>query len=263
MERLARFETLTRLGFAARGLLYVVVAYLALRTGQTTGTSGALESLAGHIGAVPLLIIALGLFAYGIWRIAEAALDLEGHGSNAQGSIMRGAHGLSGAAHVILGFAALSLALGNGGTAGDSAGAQGTTSWLLGFPGGAVAVRLLGVALLALGLSQIVAAVRLRFLRQLDARAAQQDWIRWVGRLGYIARGIVFGLVGIFFWRAGNSADPQEAGGMGEALAALPGWWQTAVAAGLALFGVFSIVQAIYRRITDPHVVERLKARMA
>lgn len=263
MERLARFETLTRLGFAARGLLYLVVAYLALRTGQTTGTSGALESLAGDIGALPLLIIALGLFAYGIWRIAEAALDLEGQGSNTKGSVTRAAHGLSGAAHVLLGVAALSLALGSSSTAGDSAGAQGTTSWLLGFPGGAVAVRLLGVVLLALGLSQIIAAVKLRFLRQLDPRAAQQAWVHWVGRLGYMARGIVFGLVGIFFWRAGSSANPQDAGGMGEALAALPGWSQTAVAAGLALFGIFSIVQAIHRRITDPHVVERLKAHMA
>lgn len=263
MNAVARFETLTRLGFAARGLLYLTVGYLAIEAGRATGTSGALRSLAeGGIGRVALAVIALGLLAYGTWRLAEAIVDIEGHGSDTKGRLVRAGHALSGIAHLLLAVLAVRLALGSAGES-SGGGATGTTSWVLALPGGTVLVRLIGIGLLLAGLAQIAQAVRLRFLRQLDAQAARQEWVKWTGRLGYIARGAVFVLVGIFFWRAGASANAQEAGGMGEALASLPGWWQTAVAAGLALFGIFSIVQAIYRRITDPHVVERLKARVA
>jgi hypothetical protein len=151
---------------------------------------------------------------------------------------------------------------GSGG-GGEGESARSATSWLLDLPAGATIVRLVGVVLMAVGAYQAVQAIRLRFLRQLDARAASQAWVKWVGRLGYLARGAVFILIGSFFWRAGETANAQQAGGMGDAIGSLSGWMQVAVAAGLALFGLFSIVQAIYRRITDPHAVERLKARFA
>ncbi len=64
------------------------------------------------------------------------------------------------------------------------------------------------------------------------------------------------------FWRAGAFESAGAAGGTGEALASLSGTTQIVVAAGLVMFGIFSLVQAVYRRITDPHVVERLQARM-
>lgn len=262
MNSVSKFETFTRLGFAARGLIYIMIGYLAIEAGRATGTSGVLDHF-GNSGParIALAVVALGLLAYGAWRISEAALDIEGHGDDAKGVAVRIAHGLSGIAHLLLGFLALGLSLdllAGGGQDGERA--QSLTAWLLDLPAGELLVRLVGVGFMAAGATQIVKAVRLGFLKQLEAEAARREWVKWSGRLGYLARGLLFFLVGIFFWQAGATSDAEEAGGLGDALGALSGTTQAAVAGGLVLFGVFSLVQAIYRRITNPRLIERLKA---
>lgn len=263
MGSIARFETLTRIGFAARGLTYILIGWLALRVGQAAGPADALRTLADDgSGRLVLALAAVGLFAYGAWRLLEAALDLEGAGDDAKGAAVRAGHGLSGAAHLFLGFTALELALGTAAGGGDGETARAATSWVLALPAGSILVRVVAVVLLLAGLFQIVEAVQLRFLKQLERGAAAKPWVRWTGRLGYLARGAVFVLVGWSFWRA-SSEGAAAAGGTGDALGTLSGTAQAVVAGGLLMFGVFSLVQAAYRRITDPQVAERLRARLA
>lgn len=263
MGSIARFETLTRIGFAARGLTYMLIGWLALRAGRAAGASDALGTLAGGgLGTLLLALSAVGLFAYGAWRLLEASLDIEGAGNDTKGIAIRVGHGLSGAAHLFLGFTAMQLALGADSGGGDGESARAATSWILDLPAGGVLVRLIAAGLMATGAFQLVEAIQLRFLKQLEPRAASTAWIKWVGRLGYLARGLVFVLVGLMFWRAGSEGSATAAGGTGEALAGLSGTSQMIVAAGLILFGIFSVVQAVYRRITDPQVIERLRARL-
>jgi hypothetical protein len=259
MNRLTNLETFTRLGFAARGVLYILVGYLAISAGRELSSSGVLRHLAdGGFSQLLLGIMALGLLAYGAWRIAEAALDLEGHGGKAKGVVARGGHALSGATHLLLGLLALGLALGLMKAGGGQDGAQTATAWVLGLPGGEMILRLIALGFIAGGLAQIYSAYRLDFLKQLDGRACRLEAVKWSGRLGYAARGIVFAIVGVFLWRAGAAHDPGQVAGTGEALASLSGWQHLLVAVGLFLFGVFSLVQAVYRRITNPDVVARL-----
>ena len=52
--------TLTRLGFASRGLLYLVIGFLILRTGRTEDTSGALSVLAEGGGRILLALMIAG-----------------------------------------------------------------------------------------------------------------------------------------------------------------------------------------------------------
>ncbi len=263
MAPIARFETLTRLGFAARGLAYILIGWLALRAGQAAGASEALATLAGDgFGTALLALAAVGLAAYGAWRLLEAALDLEGAGDDASGRAVRAGHGLSGLAHLFLALAVLQMAFGSGGGSDDGETARAATSWLLSLPAGGVLVRLVAIGLMAAGLFQFVEAVRLSFLKQLEPAAAQKSWVQWSGRLGYAARGLVFGLVGLGFWRAGDSANPAAAGGLGEALAGTSGAMFTGIALGLLLFGIFSLVQARYRRIADPEVGNRLRSAL-
>lgn len=263
MDSIARFETLTRLGFAARGLTYILIGWLAIEAGRAAGAADALATLADGPGRLLLGLISVGLFAYGAWKLAEAALDLEGAGGDAKGGAKRVAHVLSGVVHLLLALTALELAIGAPTADGDGATARTATSWLLDLPGGSLIVRLVALALLGAGAYQVVQAVRLRFLKQLEPRAAAQAWVKWAGRIGYLARGVVFVLIALMLWRAGAAESAAAAGGTGDALAALSGTTRTVVAGGLALFGVFSLVQAIYRRITNPQVLDRLRARVA
>lgn len=83
--------------------------------------------------------------------------------------------------------------------------------------------------------------------------------MRWAGCLGYLARGAVFILIGLLLWRAAGAGDPGQAGGVGEALGAVSAGTRLAIALGLGLFGVFSLVQAVYRRIPNPQVGHRLE----
>lgn len=263
MNSVSKFETFTRLGFAARGLIYIMIGYLSIEAGRATGSTGVLDHFGNSAPArIALVVVAIGLLAYGAWRISEAALDIEGHGDDAKGVAVRIAHGLSGIAHLLLGVLALGLSLNLlAGSSQDGESARSLTTWLLDLPAGEILVRLVGLGFMAAGAAQIVKAVRLGFLKQLEAKAARQEWVKWIGRLGYLARGLLFFLVGVFFWQAGATSDAEEAGGLGDALGSLPGTAQAAVAGGLVLFGIFSLVQAIYRRITNPRLAERMKAQ--
>lgn len=123
MHAVPRFETFTRLGFAARGVLYILIAYLAIAAGRNAGSADVLRSLAeGGASRLVLVIIALGLLAYRAWRGLEAAMDLEGAGQGAKGAATRLGHGMSGLAHLVLGLLAAGLALGlvgSGGSGGE------------------------------------------------------------------------------------------------------------------------------------------------
>jgi hypothetical protein len=249
---------LTRVGFAARGTLYLLIGYLALRSGRTEDGAGAISYIGSGAGKPLLAFMGLGFLAYALWRLSEALIDSEGNGSDAKGAGVRAAGAMSGFIHVGLGLLALSIGLGNGGSSGGGGTREGAAK-ALSLPAGELILILAAAVLLLTGLAQLAKAWKADFLRHLDPSVARRDWVGWLGRAGYAARGTVFLLMGWFFWRGARDSDASEAGGMGEALSALPATLQTAVAAGLFLFGLFSFVEARHRRINDPHVLDRLK----
>jgi hypothetical protein len=259
MLNVGSMTTLTRLGFASRGLMYLIIGYLALRTGRTEDGSGALSYIGSGSGKALLVLMALGFFAYALWRLSEALIDSEGAGANAEGYAVRAGGAASGLIHLGLGFFALQLGLGTGGSNGGTGATQGGAATALSFPGGELALTVAAVAIGLTGAFQLVKAAKANFLRQLDPAAASRKWVEWLGRSGYAARGIVFLVMSWFFFKAASASDAEKAGGMGEALSWLPATLQTMVAFGLFLFGLFSLVEARFRRINDPHVLNRLQ----
>lgn len=258
MLSIPSLEMLTRIGFAARGVMYCLIGYLALRSGRGEDGSGALAYLADGSGKLLLGLMALGFLAYGIWRLSEALIDTEGHGSDAKGLAVRTGGAASGIIHAGLAVVAANLAFGRAGGAGREGAQQGAET-ALAVPGGALLLGLAGLALIGTGLWQIVKAARADFLRPLDGQAARRPWVIGLGRTGYFARGLVFLIMGWFLLKAGLAADASQAGGMDAVLQSLSSGLRYAVALGLLLFGVFSFVEASYRRINDPDVLSRLK----
>lgn len=248
MNASSRLTMLTRLGFAARGLLYIVIALLVLLTGRAEDPSGALEYLGRGGGRILLGVIAAGLCAYGVWRLADAAFDIERHGSQRDGLLERLGAAASGVVHLFLAWQAIRLIQGAA-SAGD--GTREGTRAALGLPGGATMVILAGVVLLAVGGFQLIKAVKGTFLDHLDPQVARQAWVQWSGRAGYAARGLVFLITSYFLLTAGFTEQASEAGGTAKALGWLSSPWDVLVAVGLLAFGLFSIVEARFRRLHD------------
>jgi hypothetical protein len=254
MNASARLTTLTRLGFAARGLLYLTIAYLILRTGRAEDTSGALEVLASGAGKWLMVLVTLGLAAYGLWRLADAAFNIEGHEKTGKGTAERIGAAASGLVHLFLAWQAVRLigsARASSGSSGGGSGAEEGAQTALALPGGQLLLLIGGLVLIGVGLYQFVKAYKFSFCKHLDQRVANEPWVRWTGRAGYAARGLVFLISGWFLAKAGAQEQASEAGGMEQALAWLTSPWDTLVAVGLALFGIFSLIEARYRIIHD------------
>jgi hypothetical protein len=158
----------------------------------------------------------------------------------------------SGAIYLYLAFMAFRIMLGARQVGG---GAHENAATALHLPAGDLALWVAAAVLAGAGLVQLWKAGSCSFLKHLDA-AAQRPFAKWLGRIGYSARGVIFLTVGWLLARAAMNRSAAEAGGLEQALDALRGPLQFPVAAGLALFGVYSLVEARYRSIHKPPVEE-------
>ena len=132
---------------------------------------------------------------------------------------------------------------------------------VLDLPGGDLVLSGVAVGLVIAGMNQLWKAIRCRFMRRLREGAGEKEWIKWMGRLGYAARGIIFLVVAWTVYRAATDHRATEAGNLESALDILRGPFLAPIAAGLMLFGLFSLVEARYRRIHRPPV-EKVERQM-
>lgn len=256
------FLFFTRAGFAARGILYLLVAWLALHFGRSEDTGGAMEYVKSEAGDFVLGAMAVGFAAYGAWRLLDAVLDLQRKGSDAKGLGKRAVGVGGGLVHLGLGFSAARLALAGGGAADASDRAEKGASAAMDLPGGEAVLYIAAAALAVAGVVQLSVAFRRSFLRHLEPGARQIGWISVAGCCGYAARGIVFLTAAWLAMRAGLNHHASEAGALGDALGSLPSTLRMLVAGGLALFGVYSLVEARYRILADPQVTDRIRDAM-
>ncbi|MFK4874120.1 DUF1206 domain-containing protein [Novosphingobium sp. ZW T3_23] len=259
-----RMTMLARLGFAARGLVYILVGWLAfdasLSGAEPSDNQGALGTLSDtQLGHGILAICAIGFAGYAFWRLAEGALDPEARGRTSKGKFERLAYLVSGAANALLCVIAGKLALrqspANHGSPGDES-AQSWSAWLLDKPGGVALLLAVGVGLFLVAAAQAIKAYKANF-DEMGGDVPAPSYVRWIGRLGYGARAVVFAMIGWLLISAALQHDPSRAGGLGDALAELRAqpegaWILAIIGAGLSLFGVFSLVEARYRRLTVP-----------
>ncbi|MFD1106710.1 DUF1206 domain-containing protein [Sphingobium olei] len=257
-----RMTLLARIGFAARGLVYILIGWFALDVaihgGQPMDNQGALGTLASApLGHALLAVCAAGFLGYAIWRLTEAATDPENRSRDFKGRFERVGYAVSGLTHLVLTVAAGRIALrqasAQGGSPGDQK-AESWSGWLMQQPGGPALLTLVGVGFLAVAAAQAIKAYKARF-DELDSRAPAPHYVRWIGRCGYAARAIIFAIIGWFLTDAAMNQDADRAGGLGEALRQLRaqpegGVVMATVAVGLLLFGLFSLIEARYRRIS-------------
>jgi Domain of Unknown Function (DUF1206) len=260
-DRLARtgaFEWLARAGLASRGVVYAVIGVLALKLalgdgGKATNQQGALRTIADRpFGKTLLVLVAIGLAGYALWRLVRAAL---GHGPEQSDSgTDRIAALASGIAYAILCVTAVKILAGASTGSGTP---KKATGGVLDWTGGPLLVGIAGVVLIGVGGYQGYKGITTKFLE--DAKTEQMSSeVRRVftalGVFGHVARAVVFTLIGYGLIRAAIDYDPDKAVGLDGALLKLANasygpWLLGLVAAGLIGFAAFSLAEARYRRV--------------
>jgi hypothetical protein len=248
-------------GFAARGLLYGLIGFLAFQ-GHAEDPRGALGWAHDHSGSPVLIPLGIGFAAYAVWRLLAAACDADDHGSDTKGRLVRLGGAFIGLIYLGFALATVKLALFHDKGGGPSAADQGAST-AMDLPGGPFILYAAAAGFLAAGLWQFTRAWKLKFLKRVTDWAARSPLVKWIGRIGLIARGCVFVTVAWLFLQAARHLHASEAGGSAEALGSLPLTIREALGVGLVLFGIFSLVEAWYRRIGDPQVKRTVKRALA
>ena len=249
-EHSEKLETLGKAGYLAYGVVHVVLAVLIVQLalggggGEQTSTSGALASLAEQpFGSVLLWIIGIGMALLALWQVAEAALDDQAETTD------RVKHAGKAVAYGFVAFVALRVVLSGGGSSGGGGGGgneEQAAGLLLGLPGGRFLVGLLGLGILVVAGYHVYKGVTEKYkenLRLGELSGLPRKAVDIGGKVGYPAKGLAYGIVGILFLVAAVQADADEAGGLDKALQSLrdqPFGPPLLVLVGLG-FGLFAI----------------------
>ena len=236
-------EPLARVGLVAKGISYGLVGVLALKLalgdgGAATSNQGAMQHLAGtSFGQFLLVLLAIGLAAYAIWRLIQAWQGTERF-VNAARFVIYGA----------LTYSAVRILTGSGQQSQNQS-AHKTTAAILGWPGGTWIVGIAGLVLIGIGLYQLYMGVSRKFE---EKWRGQSDVGNVVGVIGHIARFVVLALIGVFAIKAAVDYNPQNAVGFDGALQKLAhqsygSYLLGLTAAGLIAYAVFCFFDARYR----------------
>lgn len=256
-------EKLARWGYASRGIIYFVIGSLALMAaigngGSTTDSKGAIAKLMQAPGGW-LLVLALcvGLLGYSAWRFCQAFFDADGHGTDGKAMVIRGGLMVSSVTHLFLAFWAGKLAIGSATSSGGSSGKETMVATLMSQPFGQWLVGIAGAILVGVGIAQFLKGHGEKFDKHFTWDYDERRWLVNFCKFGLYARGVIFAIIGSFVIYAAYTTDPNDAGGLEQALEWMRSqpfgpWLLGITAIGLICFAVYSCVEAIYRRVNTP-----------
>lgn len=249
-----------RVGLVAYGVVHLLIAWIALQIawqgGGDASSGGALRTVAEQpFGRTLLWITVAGLVALLVWQLGTAVW---GYASEDGVKRVRKRAGAAGRVVVYgaLAVSAAKIASGSGGGSGGDSQQEGLTADLLGAPAGRTLVAVLGVAIVALAARQVHRGVTESFTHDLQASATSGDTgstVVLLGRIGFVAKGVAVGVVGVLFGWAALAYDPEKAGGLDDALRTVRDqtfgpYLLSAVALGLGAFGLYCFAWARYPR---------------
>ncbi len=253
VDKSETFSWLVRLGYAARGLTYLLLGWLALNTQAkaTAGGQAVFDTLQKvPLGTAVLFVVTAGLAAYAAFKLLSAVFDVQHRGTRAKAIVKRIGDAASCVGYGYLAYAALQFASGSkhGVTGGHS---RQTAHTVLDWTLGPVIVGLVGLGFAVAAVMQAKDAITVGFMKRVSPRAPTA--VSAVGRAGYAARAVVFAIIAWSLVRSAWFDSSTQVKGLGDALTSLraSGAIYVIVAVGLMLFGAFSLVVARYRIIPD------------
>jgi len=251
-------DALARLGLAARGSIYLLVGVLAvlLALGEKKGETdqrGAMQELAQHTGGfVVLLIVAVGLAGYALWRFSEAAFGVAGEGNKAG---PRAQSAVRGIVYTFLAISAFTILVA-GRQKSQAKQQESYSARLMHHSAGRWLVGLIGVVIAVVGAVLVYEGVKRKFEKYFklgEMSPGARKVTEFLGTVGSAARGLVFAVAGVLVVIAAVQFDPKKARGIDGALltlrdAPLGPVLLVAVALGLVMYGLFGLCEARWRR---------------
>ncbi|MDB5469736.1 MAG: hypothetical protein JWR84_1296 [Caulobacter sp.] len=258
-------EWAARAGYAARGFVYLSIGGLAASAAvelarTPTGARGAVAALADWpFGQVWAALIAVGLIGFALWRGLQSVFDADRQGSEPKALASRAGQAISGLVYGALAWSILALLdeLEDFGEADEAQNARQGAAGLMSLPFGSWLLLVVGLFVVAVGVAGVVQVFRTDFGKRLGCKAGTRRWACWIGRVGYGMRGLAFLPLGYTLVRAGWDARASEVRNLGGALQALEAQpFGSAVlfvtGLGLAAFGLYAVLEALWRRIEPP-----------
>ncbi|MBU5422278.1 DUF1206 domain-containing protein [Cellulomonas hominis] len=249
-----------RLGYAASGVLHLLLAWVTVQLAWTSGgeqadQQGALRQLAGNgVGQALLWLVLAGFVLLALWQVTEAVAWGE--------ATDRAKAAAKAVVYAVLAATTVTVLAGAGSGSGSGAGGSGSGSGA-GGSGGATAglmasgvgrllVGLVGVGVVVVGGYHVVKGWREKFLEDLEG--SPSPWVRTAGRIGYVGKGVALAVVGVLLVVAAVQSDPEKAQGLDAALHALAGLpfgpvLLTLVALGFAAYGVYAFGRARHAKV--------------
>jgi len=244
-----------RAGYAVSGVLHLLIGWIGLQvalgaSGKSADQSGALQTLAGSgPGRLTLWVAVLGFLALAVWQLTSAlAAPPAGADSSQWADKVKAVS--KGALYLGLSWSSFSFAKGRP----QSSKAQSAdfTATMLQHSGGRLLVGGIGLVIMGVGGYHVVKGWTKRFLR--DLREHPGTLATRAGVVGYIAKGLALVLVGVLFVAAAVQNSSAKATGLDGALRTLRQqafgpWLLTAVALGIASFGIYSFSRSRHARV--------------
>lgn len=250
-----------RWGYMARGIIHAVTGGLGLATAidargahPTDGPGVLVELFHRPFGAALIVLLALGLVGFGVWRVYESFTEQESKGVWRVALCAAGV--LSFVTHLGLAYVAVQLLYDGHGTTAEQAAEETTASLLSMGEHGSWLVVAMGLSTIGMGVTCFVRGFCAPLTKDLKTEGAVDKGVWSLGVFGHLAQGVALLGTGGFFLLAAWRSRPQDAGsvkGVLEELQRQPlgPWLLALVSAGLFAFGLFAIAEAVFRRMPE------------
>ena len=254
-------KTIARLGFTAKGLVYSLIGILAFMAAFELGrqssnnidketTFNFIEDLPG--GKWLLAIVTLGICCYVVWRVVQALLPNHSNDSTTKNIFKKVRYLFSALVYLSLAFFAGKMVFQSGQSSGDKK--QDAIQSVMQMNNGPLLIGIGAIIIAIIGIYQIYYSFSEKYEKHVSLNYGNDktsDLLLTSGKIGYVARGIVWLIIGWLFGQAALHSNSSEAGDTAKAFqfleeASYGSYLLGAVGFGLLCYGIFNFIRARY-----------------
>ena len=253
-------KPVARAGLIAKGIVYTLLGTLAFMAafeiaGQANNKAnkqGVFELVKDEGGKILLAILVLGLFCYSIWRIVQAFAGSHENKSKSKALLKKGRYLFSGLAYGSVAVFAAGMLFSDKKKSGGSSNSR--LAEVLDKPWGQWAVGLFALVLAGIGIYQIHYGLTEKYRKhvsKLNLHTNASTLLLRSGKIGYVARGVVWLILSWLLMKAALHTNSNEAGDTGKAFQFLESTSYGSpllglLGLGLMCYGIFNFIRSRY-----------------